>query len=186
LIRGTSAQHKRLRRKDPEALELGAAADPFMSERTSEALNRLALTFVQPIETGGLQPDRKGVATMRRLILIAVAALTLTAWSSEAFAGGRVYVYASGGRRYSRPYRTYYHSSRYYPRRTYYTTYYYPRRTYYSTYYSPRRYYYSRYSYPRTYRRSYYRPYRYRPMYYSSYYYDYWQPHVEVYYYYGY
>ncbi len=90
---------------------------------------------------------------MKRLILIVVAALMLGAWAGAAFAGGRVYVYTSGARRYSRPTRTYY----------------------YGTYYYPRRYYRS----PRYYRHHYRRAYYYSP----CVYYDYWRPPVRVYYY---
>jgi hypothetical protein len=83
---------------------------------------------------------------MKRLVLIAIAALTL--WAGSAFAGGRVYVYTSGGGYHYRPYRSYYYGS---------------------YYYQPRRYY--SYSYPRYYR-TYYRPY-YRPYYTTYYYYGY-------------
>lgn len=84
---------------------------------------------------------------MRRLVLIAAAALMILGAAEPAFAGGRVYVYTSGGSRYRRPYSTNYSRTRYYPRRYYY--YYrsyarYRHRRYRRYYYSPRRYYYRR------------------------------------------
>ena len=78
---------------------------------------------------------------MKRLILMAVAALMLAGWAGTAFAGGRIYIYTSGGRYHGRSYRTYYHGTYYYPRRyysrgdRYYHRRYYRTTTYY--YYSP-------------------------------------------------
>lgn len=105
-----------------------------------------------------------GPSTMKRLILIAAAALTIAAWAATALADGYAHVYTSGGRHYSRPHRTYYYGTHYYPRRTYYRTY---------------RYYdYPRYYYRPTYRRVhyYYDPYPYYDFYYYA-------PPVRVYYY---
>ncbi len=83
---------------------------------------------------------------MRRLVLIAAAALMILGAAEPAFAGGRVYVYTSGGSRYRRPYSTNYSRTRYYPRRYYYYRSYarYRHRRYRRYYYSPRRYYYRR------------------------------------------
>ncbi|MBN1919446.1 MAG: hypothetical protein JW889_16235 [Verrucomicrobia bacterium] len=102
---------------------------------------------------------------MKRLILIAVAALTMTAWVGSAFAHGRVYRYTSGGWRYSDGRGRAYHRVSYAPRRTYYRTYRY--------YDAPRYYYYHQPSYRRVY---YYPPYTY----YGAYYYV---PPVRVHYY---
>jgi hypothetical protein len=73
---------------------------------------------------------------MKRLILIAAAALMLLGSAGTAFAGGRIYIYTSGGRYHGRSYRSYYHGTYYYPRR-YYSRgdRYYHRRYYRSTYY---------------------------------------------------
>ena len=69
---------------------------------------------------------------MKRLVLIGAAALMMLGAAGPALGGGRVYVYTSGGRRYSRPHRTYYYRTYYYPRRYYYRSYprYYQRRYY--------------------------------------------------------
>ena len=57
---------------------------------------------------------------MKRLILIAAAALMLAVgWAGTASAGGRVYVYTSGGRSHYRSHRTVYYGTYYYPRRYY-------------------------------------------------------------------
>lgn len=94
---------------------------------------------------------------MKRLILTAAAALMILGAAGPALAGGRVYVYTSGGRGC----RTYYYGTRYYPRRYYYYDRSYRRyhrrdrrrhhRRRYSAYsrvryrYAPRAYYYYRY-----------------------------------------
>ena len=80
---------------------------------------------------------------MKRLILIAAAALMLVVgWAGTASAGGRVYIYTSGGRYHYRPHRT-----------VHYGTYYYPRRYYRDSHHSHRRYSRTRYGH-RNYRSS--------------------------------
>jgi hypothetical protein len=122
-------------------------------------LNRRAAESVQVNSRAEVSLDARKGSAMKRLILTAAAALMLAGWAGSAFAGGRVYIYTSGGRHYDRGYRTHYYSTYYYPRRYYYYS---SSPRYYRRYYRPATIYYYR-SYPC---------------------YGYWGP--TVYYYYGY